>query len=765
METNYEHAKRFVEILTGSAESANTYQVRPERPGCSVRPEVVHGRIDELWPRFERDIQAGAAVSITINETDLQGRTERNVTKVRALFIDDDGEMNLSIEQLAERLFPSAIVQGKRGIHAYWVLSDFLQLGDFGWRQQGLAAHLGTDTAVKDLARCMRLPGTVNWKDPANPVLVTLAFGNDFRYAAKQIVEAFPAPPVEKRESDVDEEEAERRLNLYDPEERYRQAKYYIENQAPSAIQGSNGRNTTLAVIWSLYGYGLDEDQIQELAELYNDTKCDPSWPSDELRRIVDDGEGRDVPGSRLWKPREERQPKGAAKEAAVSEASVAVASEMIAESKQAVAIRYVRDYSERLFGIAGELSLNTRSGQIKVGDRLLEVGEGMTLARANLGRIPDAVYQEKKNGPMKVAEVNREDMKDAIVHVARARSYDPVRAYLEGLPAWDGVDRSQGLLEALHVEEPKPLHRAMLRKTLIAAVARVFEPGCKVDTICVLQAQDGGEFKSTFWRKIFGDEFFSDTKLDIEHNPKDAMQKIDRFWIHEWSEMAALQTAKSAESIKAFLSSQKDDYRAPYAAIVTTHPRRSMFVGTCNEAVLLSDNGGNRRFWIIPNVGEIDLQWVERTREQLLAQAVAEYRRGEQWWLTKAEQAEQTVDVRAHMHEAPGTAVVRTFVAGKTEVTTAEILKACDMRTFCPAGKVSETKAGTEIGKIMKALGWRKSQVGKERRAGYVLVERVDAATLSLRARGGAARSVFGTPKYNWDDEPSHGLSTTLSN
>ncbi len=727
METNYEHARRFVELLTGSAESANTYQVRPERPGCNVRPEVVHGRIDELWPRFEREIQAGAAVSITVNETDLRGRTERNVTKVRALFIDDDGDLNVSVEQLALKLPPSAIVQGKRGIHAYWVLSDFLQLGDFGWRQQGLAAHLGTDTAVKDLARCMRLPGTVNWKDPANPYLVTLAWECNLKYSVAEIVQAFPAAPVERQGSDVDEEEAERRLSLYGPEERYRQARYYIENQAPSAIQGSGGRNTTLAVIWSLHGYGLEEDQIQELAELYNDTKCDPSWSSYDLGRIIADGEGKEVPGSRLWRPKNER-PKSA-------DSSTALA----AESKQARTTRFVREYAEILFGSKGAIRLNTRSGRITIGDQVLHLDEAVRLARENVGQIAEATYKTK-SGEVKVVDLSRDDVRDSIIGVARANGFDPVAEYLNGLPPWDGVDRSGALLDALHVAESSDLYRAFLRRTLIGAVARVFDPGVKCDTICVLHADKGGEGKSTFWRTLFGDDFFADSALDLES--KDAAMVMDRVWGIEWSEMGALKGNASRERIKSFLSSKTDVYRRPYASEVTAHPRRSVCVGSTNQSVLLEDDGGNRRFWIIADVGDIDLAWVQEHRDRLWTQAVAEYRAGEQWWLSASEVKEHDRMQVEHVYETMGTEAVARFIASKTAVTTSEIIERLGPGCF----GVATPRAGQmAVAKILKGLGWEREPKGAGARRRWVRT-----ATTAVDAPKG--RAADGIPRYGDD-------------
>ena len=57
---------------------------------------------------------------------------------------------------------------------------------------------------------------------------------------------------------------------------------------------------------------------------------------------------------------------------------------------------------------------------------------------------------------------------------------------------------------------ENTPYVRAVTRKTLVAAVARIYEPGIKFDSVLVLNGPQGCG-KSTFFAKL-GKEWYSDS-------------------------------------------------------------------------------------------------------------------------------------------------------------------------------------------------------------------------------------------------------------
>lgn len=136
-----------------------------------------HDTLDEVWPRILKSNtpQGGVGAFITINETDLKGRKAENIVRVRALFVDADGEEQTTycLSQLkACGAYPSMVVKSGRGYHFYFFTD--VPRDQFSMLQKQLIDKLGTDPAVHDLPRVMRLPGTLHLKDPTNPKLVQL---------------------------------------------------------------------------------------------------------------------------------------------------------------------------------------------------------------------------------------------------------------------------------------------------------------------------------------------------------------------------------------------------------------------------------------------------------------------------------------------------------------------------------------------------------------------------------------------------------------
>jgi len=66
------------------------------------------------------------------------------------------------------------------------------------------------------------------------------------------------------------------------------QARTYLRQDAPLAIEGEGGDNTTYAVACWIRDIGVSQEQaLGLLAQEYNAAKCEPPWADDDLRRIV----------------------------------------------------------------------------------------------------------------------------------------------------------------------------------------------------------------------------------------------------------------------------------------------------------------------------------------------------------------------------------------------------------------------------------------------------------------------------------------------
>jgi hypothetical protein len=139
---------------------------------------VLHGTLDECFPELIRLNNLGAGVFVTISETDFQGRSTKNIVRARALFSDADCEEQIARSQAiieACDAEPSMAVSSGGGGHGHWYFICIdIPLDQFSTLQKALAAKLGTDPAVHDLPRVMRLPGTLHMKDPTKPRLVKL---------------------------------------------------------------------------------------------------------------------------------------------------------------------------------------------------------------------------------------------------------------------------------------------------------------------------------------------------------------------------------------------------------------------------------------------------------------------------------------------------------------------------------------------------------------------------------------------------------------
>lgn len=234
--------------------------------------------------------------------------------------------------------------------------------------------------------------------------------------------------------------------------------------------------------------------------------------------------------------------------------------------------------------------------------------------------------------------------LKNALLTITAERSFHPIKEYLEGLPAWDGKKRLETLLIDYLGAEDSSYVRAVTRKTLVAAVARVYEPGIKFDTVLVLSGPQGIG-KSMFFAKL-GGIWFSDSLTISDMRDKTGAEKLQGFWIMEIGEMNGIKKVE-VETVKSFASRQDDKFRVAYGTVVESHPRQCVICGTSNSQHFLRDVTGNRRFWPVQVTGECTLHPWNMDKpllEQIWAEALTLYNAGEELIL-KGNDAEKAAE------------------------------------------------------------------------------------------------------------------------
>lgn len=249
----------------------------------------------------------------------------------------------------------------------------------------------------------------------------------------------------------------------------------------------------------------------------------------------------------------------------------------------------------------------------------------------------------------------------DAVNVTAMAHRFHPVRDYLDSC-AWDEIPRIDTLLVDYLGAEDSAYTRAVTRKTLVAAVARIYNPGCKFDYMLAIRGKQGLG-KSAFIKRL-GGEWFSDSFSTMQG--KDAYDQLQGSWIIEVGELAGMRKAE-AETIKLYISKSVDRYRPAYGRRTQEFPRQCIFIGTTNESQFLRDSTGNRRFWVVdtPDDPKKDM-WQSLDAEEvkkIWAEAVLMYQNGEPLYLSKELEEEARRVQEAFEEENPKAGIVAEYL------------------------------------------------------------------------------------------------------
>tara|TARA_Y100000033_G_scaffold46585_1_gene51199 strand:+ start:80 stop:2221 length:2142 start_codon:yes stop_codon:yes gene_type:complete len=637
--------------------------------------------------------QEGRGVYAVINDG---GDTDSEITQCRAVFCEwDDRPKEWQIEAWKELSLPEPTLQvdtGGKSIHNYWVFSDPISVEDWKSLQTRLLDHADADRSLKNPSRVMRLPGTFHIKPTGEPGGITsIVHTSDNYYSVADIEKALPTRKIHQKMIEAN------RFSDFKPRgmDEIKEALAKIPARKPGSGTYHIYRNLFWGLIKACEDAGSSRDEAISLMQANS-----PSWKG--LHQIANSGGEKVTAGtfwywaqSYGWKPSKPLAPP----QLNVTAIAEALGEERIEPTGERLQKVEAGQLMELLRSAKKPFAYNVFTQQIEQEDKVLEGIERYYIRLAQLG-----------------IKVSKELAIDCLVEVAHENSYDPVRSYLEHCaetvePTY--IDRlATTYLKPSDSSKTEPtLYDSMLKCTLIAAVRRVFEPGCKFDQACVLMGQQGAR-KSSFW-KALGGNFFSDALRDIQS--KDDLMVLHRSWIMEWAELDHITNKRHAGQVKAFLSQSTDMFRVPYGKATEAFPRRGIIVGSTNRDEFLVDDTGNRRFWVIPveatHNTPIDVDILMKEVDAIWASAVHAYRNDEPCALTVEQEAEVCNENAKYMSGHPWKSPIQSWLnnpKNRFEYITIDVL------LTDAVGKPVERQTRsdqTQVGAIMKELGYQKEK------------------------------------------------------
>lgn len=358
---------------------------------------------------------------------------------------------------------------------------------------------------------------------------------------------------------------------------------------------------------------------------------------------------------------------------------------------------------------------LNSFTGRIEVHAPLPSPVTGQPMPQDGPRELTDSDYTAVSAALARSHGLNfsTQQVSAAIQSVAEENAYHPIRDYLTGLE-WDGVPRLDTWLHDFLGAEDSEYTAGVGRMFMIAAVARVMRPGCKMDYMIVLEGPQGLR-KSSACRVLAGGKYFSDNLPLVRNESKDLSQHLSGKWLIELAELSATSRADT-EALKAFLTRTEETYRRPYGRNEVVEPRQCVFIGTTNRSEYLRDSSGDRRFWPVKcgtDGNPIDIESLRDHRDQLFAEAYDLFQSGAKWWPDAAFESEYIIPEQAKRYDDhPWLGTLQTHFRthpDMKEVTVSGLLNV-------PIGKTAAGHADkATVRDCLKKLGWVHRRTGQQ--------------------------------------------------
>ena len=601
-----------------------------------------NGTLEAAVPWLAKHQQRGRGAFVVINAG---GQRKEEIYRVRAVFADLDGAPLEPILDCA--LPPHMIVETSEGkYHAYWLVNG-LDVMQFKGVQLCIAARYNADASVNDLPRVMRLPGFMHYKN--KPFLSRIYHQSGAApYTAAQILAEFPP----------DETAGNGAAPL----------------AAPLGATVTANHHATMLKQSLLVAAQVNSGVItrDEALRLLLERRADYSreMPEDEVRRLLD---------------------------GALSKGFTAT----VARSSRPLLTldshdRPIPNLANVMAYLRADESFTGRIWFCEFQQRIISTFNKEQEPR-EWGDTDTSMLTEWFQTAGQMPKLNSKITDEAVRAIAFENRRDECAEWLNSL-VWDGVGRVEQLFTLGFGADKNDYIEAVSRCWMVSMVARVFSPGCKVDTMPVFESKQGRN-KSMAIEALVGKKWFCEASAGPES--KDFLQCMTGKLVIEMAELDKF-SKTDVNAMKRVMSTAVDRYRLPYGKHAADAPRRSVFSGTTNRNDWNRDETGARRFWPVA-VGHTDLEWIAANREQVFAEAVTRYKRGEKWWDFPEEAAKAAQDNSRQVDAWEEVIEAYLTARGLSRVSTVELLKdALGIEVGRWTGQ-----DGNRVARCMTALGW----------------------------------------------------------
>jgi predicted P-loop ATPase len=304
--------------------------------------------------------------------------------------------------------------------------------------------------------------------------------------------------------------------------------------------------------------------------------------------------------------------------------------------------------------------------------------------------------------------DVQTQTAQDALLRAACDRPYHPIRQYLDTCtdPLPDAVWAN--IAGELLGGDAHDFDNSALRKWLIFAVARIYEPGCPCGFVHIL-AGDQHLHKTRFYNTLASEPWFYEGFIKSNKDADDIVGLHMR-WIAEWGELDGGIKNHESAGLKNFITRKTDLVREAYGKGHQERPRQFVLCGTTNKHDgFFSDETGNRRFVIYTVEKKIDSEKIEDLRDRIWSSARRDYLAGAKWFLDEQETEVNNARNRNMYAEDAWRDKITMWLS----IRRLEYILSSDILTDCleiPLERQNHTTL-TRVNRILRSLGYYKTR------------------------------------------------------